>query len=268
MARVDGDTITLQDLRSKLDELSSEGGSPEVLEVALEDLIKEHLLLQQAREMGITVSDSALDLMVDEIKRDKTPGGLPAHDLRRKLKTIWLIGKVSERLCPPPFIGDREAMRYYRSHRREFRVPKAVVARQIVVATRQEAREILKELKKSKAKFSQLAKEYSLGPEGEKGGILGPIYQGEEPPGFQILFSLRKGQISPIVKSPYGYHIFRLESVRRGRTLPFREVKAAIKERLRQRRQKACLERWLAQARKRAKIEIYREKLMLLEEKP
>ncbi|RLD95785.1 MAG: hypothetical protein DRI93_02080 [Aquificota bacterium] len=268
MVRVNGETITLQDVRSKLDELSLEGGSSKALQVALEDLIKERLLLQKAHEMGITISDSALDLMVDEIKKDKSPSPLPSKELRNKLKTIWLIGKVSTRLCPPPTIKEREALKYYRRHRKRFRIPKAAIARQIVVATRQEAEEILKKLKSKKAPFAQLARQHSLGPEGERGGLLEPIYKGEEPPGFQVLFSMKKGKISPIIQSPYGFHIFKLEAIKRGKIPPFNRVKSLIIERLQEEKQKECLERWLAEARKKAQIEIYKEKLMLLEEKP
>ncbi len=222
--------------------------------------------------MGITISDSALDLMVDEIKKDRGPGPLsteePKEELRNKLKKIWLIGKVSARLCPPPTIRNREALKYYRLHKKDFRVPPVAIARQIVVATRQEAEEILKKLKSKKASFAQLARQYSLGPEGEGGGLLEPIYKGEEPQGFQILFSMKKGEISPIVKSPYGFHIFKLEAMKRRKTLLFKQVKGLIIEKLQEKKQKECLERRLSEARNKAQIEIYRDKLMLLEEKP
>ncbi len=268
VARVNGEPITFQEFTSKLDELSLDRETPTVVDLVLEDLIKEHLLLQQAHKMGITLSDSALDLMVEEIKKDKNPEGFSAQELREKLKALWLIGKVSHRLCPPPTVRDREALNYYRTHKGEFRTPKAVIARQIVVATGEEAEKILKMLKKPRADFAQLAKKYSLGPEGKDGGLLEPIYQGEEPPGFKILFSTKKGKISPIIKSPYGYHIFKLEKIKRGRIIPFQQAKAAIKERIQREKQKECLDKWLAEARKKAKVEIYRDKLKLLEEKP
>jgi len=70
------------------------------------------------------------------------------------------------------------------------------------------------------------------------------------------------------VKTPYGYHIFKLEEVRRRKVLPFKQVKDRIKGELQQEKQKECLARWLAEARKRARIEIYREKLTPLEAKP
>ncbi len=268
VARVNGEPITLQELSSKLDELSLERESPVVVNLALEDLIKEKLLLEQAQRMGITLSDSALDLMVEEIKKEKNPEDFSDQELRRKLKTLWLIGKVSNRLCPPPLIRDREALAYYRTHKSQFHTPKMVIARQIVVATREEAEKIQKILKKSKADFAQLAKEYSLGPEGKNGGLLDPIYHGEEPPGFKVLFSMKRGEISPIVKSPYGYHIFKVEKVEKGRVIPFQKAKAQIKERIQRARQKECLDKWLAEARKKARVEIYRDKLKLLEEKP
>lgn len=268
MAQVNGEPITLQELSSRLDDLALEKESPVMVEMALEDLIREHLFLQQARKMGITLSDSALDLMVEEIKReDKNPEGVPVQELREKLRALWLIGKVGDRLCPPPHIKDKEALRYYRSHKGEFRVPKAIIARQIVVATREEAERILKMLKRPKADFARLARRFSLGPEGKDGGLLEPVYQGEEPPGFKVLFSMKEGAVSPIIKSPYGYHIFKVEKVIGAHRVSFQQAKAEIKEKLQREGQKECLDRWLKDARKKAKVEIYRDKLKLLEEK-
>ena len=85
-----------------------------------------------------------------------------------------------------------------------------VRARQIVVADGEEAIQILKRLKKGES-FEKVAKEKSLGPEKVNGGDLGYFSQGERPTEFDHVFTMEVGAISEVIKSPYGYHIFKLE---------------------------------------------------------
>ncbi|MAY80256.1 MAG: hypothetical protein CL930_05655 [Deltaproteobacteria bacterium] len=58
--------------------------------------------------------------------------------------------------------------------------------------------------------FSDVAKKYSDGPAGIRGGDLGWFQQGQMVPQFDnAAFALTAGQTSGVVESPYGYHIIR-----------------------------------------------------------
>lgn len=58
--------------------------------------------------------------------------------------------------------------------------------------------------------FSDVAKKYSDGPAGVRGGDLGWFQKGQMVPQFDdAAFALEPGQTSEIVESPYGYHIIR-----------------------------------------------------------
>ena len=58
--------------------------------------------------------------------------------------------------------------------------------------------------------FADVAKKYSDGPAGSRGGDLGWFQQGQMVPQFdEAAFALQAGQTSGIVESPYGYHIIR-----------------------------------------------------------
>ncbi len=79
----------------------------------------------------------------------------------------------------------------------------------ILVKTEAEAREIKKLLDQGKD-FSALAKERSQGPNAERGGDLGPIEKGDLLPELDAAIrKLKKNQISGIIKSDLGYHIFK-----------------------------------------------------------
>jgi peptidyl-prolyl cis-trans isomerase C len=77
------------------------------------------------------------------------------------------------------------------------------------VKTEKEAQGVLEKLGKGE-KFANIAKEVSLCPSGKRGGDLGTFGRGKMVREFeQAAFALQKGQISSIVKTPFGYHIVR-----------------------------------------------------------
>jgi peptidyl-prolyl cis-trans isomerase C len=79
----------------------------------------------------------------------------------------------------------------------------------ILVRTEKEANNVLERLKKGE-KFSAIAKDVSLCPSKKRGGDLGTFGRGQMVKEFEkAAFELQKGQISPIVKTKFGYHILR-----------------------------------------------------------
>lgn len=79
----------------------------------------------------------------------------------------------------------------------------------ILVATREEAEAILAELKAGKD-FSQLAKAKSVGPNAKRGGDLGYFSKGDFQPDFEnAIQNLKEGEISNVVETQLGYHIFK-----------------------------------------------------------
>jgi len=88
-------------------------------------------------------------------------------------------------------------------------MPNKVHCAHILVKTENEAKIILERLKKGE-KFANIAKEASLCPSGKSGGDLGTFGRGKMVKEFENgAFALQKGQISPIVKTKYGYHIIK-----------------------------------------------------------
>ncbi len=79
----------------------------------------------------------------------------------------------------------------------------------ILVKTEKDANTVLDRLKKGD-KFSKIANEVSLCPSRKRGGDLGTFSRGQMVKEFEnAAFALQKGQISPIVKTRFGYHIIK-----------------------------------------------------------
>jgi len=88
-------------------------------------------------------------------------------------------------------------------------MPNTLHCAHILVKTEQEAKIVLQRLD-SGEKFSNIAREVSRCPSGKRGGDLGTFSRGKMVKEFEnAAFSLQKGQISPIVKTQFGYHIIK-----------------------------------------------------------
>ena len=88
-------------------------------------------------------------------------------------------------------------------------MPNKVHCAHILVKTEKEANEVLERLKKGE-KFANIAKEVSLCPSGKRGGDLGSFGRGKMVKEFEnAAFVLQKGQISPIARTKFGYHVIK-----------------------------------------------------------
>ncbi len=88
-------------------------------------------------------------------------------------------------------------------------MPNRVHCAHILVRTEKEANKVLERLNKGE-RFGKIAKEVSMCPSGKRGGDLGTFSRGKMVKEFEkTAFALQKGQISPITKTKYGYHIIK-----------------------------------------------------------
>jgi peptidyl-prolyl cis-trans isomerase C len=103
-----------------------------------------------------------------------------------------------------------------------------VHARHILVATEDEAKAIVVELKKG-ADFAALAKDKSKDPGAAEGGDLGYFTKDQMVPEFaEVAFRLDKGQISDPVKTQFGWHVIKVEDKRVKPTPTFEQVKPQV----------------------------------------
>ena len=104
-------------------------------------------------------------------------------------------------------IDDQEIKDYFEEHRREYEREYRV--RHILLNTREEAEKV-KNLLKSNG-FSYIANKYSVDPAAGRGGDLGYLTKENMIPEFEsVVFAMKPGKVSGIVKSDFGYHIIKL----------------------------------------------------------
>ncbi|MBI3755078.1 MAG: peptidyl-prolyl cis-trans isomerase [Deltaproteobacteria bacterium] len=173
-----------------------------------------------------------------------------------------LLRKVIDKAIGPRItVKEDEARRYYKEHIADYKRKEQARARMIVVKTEEEANQVKERLKKGED-FARLAQEISLGPEGKKGGDLGFFGRGEMPKEFEdVVFPLPAGKLSEVIKTPYGYHIFRVEEKREAKDLKFSEVKDQIINKLKREKGDAEFQAWMTELKQGAKIEVKEELL-------
>jgi len=142
-------------------------------------------------------------------------------------------------------VSAEEIQAYYEDNLDRYRLKKEVKARHILFKVEQDATdEAVKEVEEKatevleKARegedFEELARTYSEGPSREMGGDLGFFSSGQMVGPFEdAAFQLKPGEISDLVRTPFGFHIIKVEEVHEARTKPLEEVRAEIEEILR-----------------------------------
>jgi len=128
----------------------------------------------------------------------------------------------------------------YRVKPEEFTVSEGVHASHVLVSAKErsdeEARGRAEEVRRKAlagADFAELAREFSDDPSAKNNkGDLGSFSRGRMVKPFEdAAFALEKpGDISPLVKSPFGYHVIKLHGKVPARKRPFDEVKAGLIE--------------------------------------
>jgi len=105
--------------------------------------------------------------------------------------------------------------------------------------------------------FEELAREYSEGPSAKKGGDLGLVEKGQMMKAIdEAIFSLQVGEISDIIESPLGYHVFMITEKIPQKVAGFETVKSDIEGMIYKKRIGKNLEKWLRELRKNAYISI------------
>lgn len=271
---IDGEAITVQMLRDAIHSADKEDGKTgndfsstrEGLRRLLDQQIERHLLLRAAAGHGIKVTDREIDRALgrmrdgwepDDFAHTLSSEGITEEALRRMVSERLTIERLfADEVMARVAITDDEIAEWLLANGEELNRPEQVRAAQIVVKTEEEAAQLLARLKKGEP-FEGLARAHSLSPDGKKGGDLGFFARGEMPPPFEeVCFALAPGQLSEVVSSSYGFHVFRLLERRGAQALGPERRKIEAEKRLRREKEAAAWQAFLHRLHEAARIEI------------
>lgn len=172
---------------------------------------------------------------------------IPTRDsgrLKQRLcERSLILQYLEEKLFAGITVDEAESVAYYRDHKSDFEKPARVVIRQIVLASEREAKRARHGL--NRYNFAQRARELSITPEAERGGVLGPFSRGQMPRVFDVAFTMRRGDIYGILKSTYGFHLIMLEKKMPKQSLGLEEALPQINQILKKKKQEQAYRDWI-----------------------
>ncbi len=254
VATLAGKPVTVSDLREtarfmgmgKIASRPFDEWSPSLEKTVFTETLYDRLLLETAQKQGLSVTDEEIRTEADRIASLSSPDAgaavRPSDDLvRREL----LLAKAVAFLAPLPEVSSKDIRAAYTRDKDHYAFPERAVVRDIVVRSEDEGKAILSALA-SGSSFSALAKAKSLSPESANGGLLAPFALGEMPAFFSSAFTMKPGSVSPLLSSPYGYHILKLLKILPAGIRPFKKVKGRIERHLQEQARKDFLAHWFS----------------------
>lgn len=248
-------SLMMQNIQAFLAGQGKQVTEEEIFEVASQRIIEQKLLAQEALRFGLTPDESKIAEMLQltaqqaggraSLEEALAAAGTSIADLEGVFRELEL-GRVfiEQQIRPTIEVTDEEVTAFYNENPQFFKTQDQVRARHILFTADENADAETDAAAKAKAEaarqraiagedFAELAKELSEGPSGPNGGDLGFFEKERMVPAFaEAAFALEPGEISPVVKSQFGYHVIKVEERRGAGTMPLDEADDRIRQTL------------------------------------
>lgn len=287
-AMVNGVPISMEqynkELNIQLDRVARQGQKLSDDQIAtlknniLESLIEREVLYQQSQKIGIQVTDPMVDEQLtaikkrfpneDEYRNALTKMNLSEDEVKAQIKRGLAIRElINQQITSKVVVTDEESKAYYDGNPQLFKEPEQIKASHILIkvdakadeATKVEARKKIEDIQqklKDGGDFAELAKEYSEGPSGPKGGDLGYFRRGQMVKPFEdAALALKPNEVSDIVETRFGYHLIKVYENKPERVMTYEEVKDRIVQRMKQQKIEKDAIQYVDKLKKDAKLE-------------
>jgi peptidyl-prolyl cis-trans isomerase SurA len=246
---------------------------------ALRNLIDQSLLVQRAKDMGISVEPEVIK-QLDQIRTEnKLPSmealeeavskqGLNWEDFKNNIRSGLLTKKViSSEVGSHISVPKDEIQKYYDEHKQEFIRPEQVALRSIEVNTAgKDATEVVELKKKAETAlkriqdgedFGEIAKRYSDGATAKQGGYLGQYKRGELSKELEdAVFKMKRNGLTDVMETRQGFLIIQvLEHYDEGEQ-SLAKVENEINEKLYTQRMEPALREYLKTLREQSYVVI------------
>ena len=269
----------------------------EVTPLVLVGMVDNLLLLQHGKELNLHLTDDQFKQVVANIRKEQgltdekkfqdalAQENMTMDDLRKNLEKQMIIEQVQRQEVGSKLnITEEEARQYYARHPEEFTDPATITLREILVEVPAAAggtgvnaaadQEALKKIEDIRARalraedFVKLVQENSASASKANGGLIGPFSHDDMSPALQgMIDKMKPGEITQPIRTPRGYQIFKLESVKASALQPFDNVRDLISDKVAGERTQTEMRKFLSRLRAQAIIEWKNDELKKAYEK-
>jgi len=293
VARVNNDIITLTDYEKAQEALHNdvtqecEGCPPERMDAMykdkqkdlLRDLIDQQLLIQRAKDEGVSVETDVIKRLddvrkqnglasLDDLEKAVEGQGLSWEDYKTQIRNSLLTQEIIHKeMGSRIVIGHDEVKQYYDAHQKDFVKPEQVELAEIFLDTQgknpQEIEAIEHKAEDYRNRvikgeeFSEIAKRYSEGSTKDKGGVLGTFERGQLSKQLEdIVFKMEKGQITDVIQTKTGFEILKVIDHFQTGLQPVEKVENEIMNRIYLQKMQPQLREYLAQLREESYVTV------------
>lgn len=246
----------------------------------LDTMIDEKLVDNELKELKVSIGDKEVDAAIDEVKKSYnlndeqlqqavTKEGYTLAEYREQMrKQIGRYKLISEKVRKNIKVSDADVQSEYDRMTRSEGEDYEVHIRHILIAVprnasqpqveqaRRKAAALAVEAREPGVNFAELAKKRSEGSSSSDGGDLGFFKRGTMVPEFErVAFNLKTGEVSDPVRTQFGWHVLKLEEIRKLGMKPLADLRPEIEERLRRQQAERLTSQYMETLRNGAVVE-------------
>jgi parvulin-like peptidyl-prolyl isomerase len=214
IARVNGTDVHKSEfdrfLSLKMGDLTGSELPDAIRSQMLDEYVTRRIVLVEAGRANLSVTDAELEQA--SVQNPQMKSTASSEDARAELINDLLVEKYYHQVVLKDVkVSTDEVQQYLEANKGRLTDRPAFYIREIRVDTEAEANRLLVEIGEGERDFGEIARLHSQAPSAEQGG-LARYSEGQLPSVLdKTIAKLAPGDVSPVVQSSYGYHIFKLE---------------------------------------------------------
>jgi parvulin-like peptidyl-prolyl isomerase len=233
----------------------------------LDEFIRRQLIVQEALKQNIEPTDDEIRRALEDQHKqtnakgsDQNQATLESSERRVEIFNDLLTLKYYQtEILKDVKVSPQEIEEYYHKNSEHYQGKNGFLVREIRVMDEAQAQKLYRQALAKPTDFAVLAKENSEAPTALNGGLI--YYEAQQLPPVleQAITPLKVGSISRVVRSNYGFHLFKLEQ--RAAPLPLDKVRQEIEDKLASEKNQALIDEFTKRLAANAKINIHRDRL-------
>lgn len=197
-------------LRLKMGEFSGAEASSSLRSEVLDEYLKRRMVLDDAARLGLDVLSAEIDQTTQDNPQMKS--SVTSAAAREELARDLLVEKYYRQVALRDVrVSPEEVQQYVEKNQSRLTDRPGFLVREIRVQSREEADRLHREVTEGRRDFASVARLHSDAPNAEQSG-LDRYDEGQLPDVLEkAVGQLGPGDVSPVIESSYGFHIFKLE---------------------------------------------------------
>ena len=199
-----------QFLASKMGDIGSADVSDSIRSQMLDEYLKRRLVLDEAVRMGLNLTSAEIEQSTQDNPQMKPSVATAAA--RDELARDLLVEKYYRQIAQRDVrVSPEEVQQYIEKNQSRLTDRPGFLVREIRVQSRGEADRLRLEVTEGRRDFASVARLHSDAPNAERNGLT-RYDEGQLPVVLEkAVQQLRPGDVSPVIESSYGFHMFKLE---------------------------------------------------------